>query len=63
MTHLNPDRLADSALGTGDPLTAAEEKHLDSCAECRDELAELSRIAELGRNPEHVEAFPLPEGA
>ena len=54
MTHLNPDRLADSALGTGDPLTAAEEKHLDSCAECRDELAELSRIAELGRNPERV---------
>ncbi len=46
MTHLDPDRLADRALGTDDPLTAAEQKHLDSCAECRDELAELSRIAE-----------------
>ena len=54
MTHLNPDRLADRALGTDDPLTAAEEKHLAGCAECRNELAELSRIAELGRNPERV---------
>jgi anti-sigma-K factor RskA len=58
MTHLDPDRLADRALGTDDPLTAAEEKHLNSCAECRDELAQLSRIAELGRNPERV-AHPL----
>ena len=54
MTHLNPDPLADRALGTDDPLTAAEQNHLAGCAECRDELAELSRIAELGRNPEHV---------
>ena len=54
MTHLDPDRLADRALGTDDPLTAAEEKHLAGCAECRDEVAELSRIAELGRNPERV---------
>jgi anti-sigma-K factor RskA len=54
MTHLDPDRLADRALGTDDPLTGAEEKHLAGCAECRDELAELSRIAELGRNPERV---------
>jgi hypothetical protein len=43
MTHLDPDRLADRALGTDDPLTVAEEKHLNSCAECRDELAQLSR--------------------
>ena len=54
MTHLDPDRLADRALGTDDPLTAAEQSHLAGCAECRDELAELSRIAELGRNPERV---------
>jgi len=54
MTHLDPDRLADRALGTDDPLTAAEQNHLAGCAECRDQLAELSRIAELGRNPEHV---------
>ena len=26
MTHLDPDRLADRALGTDDPLTAAEQK-------------------------------------
>jgi anti-sigma-K factor RskA len=54
MTHLDPDRLADRALGTDDPLTAAEQSHLAGCAECRDELAELSRIVELGRNPERV---------
>jgi len=54
MTHLDPDRLADRALGTDDPLTAAEQSHLAGCPECRDELAELSRIAELGRNPERV---------
>jgi hypothetical protein len=63
MTHLNPDRLADRALGTDDPLTAAEEKHLDSCAECRDELAELSRIAELGQNPEHIAPQLVPTEA
>jgi anti-sigma-K factor RskA len=62
MTHLDPDRLADRALGNDDPLTAAEEKHLDSCAECRDELAELSRIAELGRDPERI-ARQLPTEA
>ena len=49
MTHLNPDSLADRALGTDDPLTAAEQNHLAGCPECRDELAELSRIAELSR--------------
>jgi anti-sigma-K factor RskA len=54
MAHLNPDRLADRALGNDEPLTAAEQDHLASCAECRDELAELSRIANLGRQPEHI---------
>ena len=56
MAHLTPDRLADSALGIDDPLTAAEQNHLVSCAECRKELGELSRIADLGRQPEHVAA-------
>ena len=27
MAHLSPDRLADSALGIDDPLTAAEQNH------------------------------------
>ena len=58
MTHLYPDRLADRALGNDDPLTAAEEKHLDSCAECRDELTQLSRIAELSRRPEELAPVP-----
>lgn len=56
MTHLSPDRLADSALGIDDPLTVAEQNHLAGCAECRNELGELSRIADLGRQPEHVAA-------
>ena len=60
MTHLDPDRLADRALGT-DPLTMAEEKHLDNCAECREELAQLSRIAELSRQPEQL--VPVPADA
>jgi anti-sigma-K factor RskA len=63
MTHLDPDRLADRALGTDDPLTAAEQSHLAGCAECRDELAELSRIAELGRNPEHLAPQLVPTEA
>jgi anti-sigma-K factor RskA len=58
MTHLDPDRLADWALGSDDPLTVAEEKHLDSCAECRDELAQLSRIAELSRHPDELAQVP-----
>ena len=58
MTHLDPDRLADRALGNDDPLTAAEENHLASCAECRDELAQLSRIAELSRQPEQLAQVP-----
>jgi Anti-sigma-K factor rskA len=58
MTHLDPDRLADRALGNDDPLTATEQKHLNSCAECRDELAQLSRIAELSRHPEQLAQVP-----
>jgi anti-sigma-K factor RskA len=54
MAHLNPDRLADQALGDEEPLTAAEQDHLASCAECRAELTELSRIVNLGRQPEHI---------
>jgi anti-sigma-K factor RskA len=58
MTHLNPDRLADRALGIDDPLTAAEQNHLASCTECRNELAELSRIADLSRHPEELAQVP-----
>ncbi|HEX3204615.1 MAG TPA: anti-sigma factor, partial [Propionibacteriaceae bacterium] len=63
MAHLSPDRLADSALGIDDPLTTAEQNHLVSCAECRNELGELSRIADLGRQPEHVTAQLVPTDA
>ena len=58
MTHLDRDRLADRALGIDDLLTAAEETHLDSCAECRDELAQLSRITDLSRHPEELAQVP-----
>ena len=63
MAHLSPDRLADSALGIDDPLTADEQNHLVSCAECRNELGELSRIANLGRQPEHVAPQLVPTDA
>jgi anti-sigma-K factor RskA len=63
MAHLSPDRLADSALGIDDPLTAAEQNHLVGCAECRNELGELSRIASLGRQPEHVAPQLVPTDA
>jgi anti-sigma-K factor RskA len=63
MAHLSPDRLADSALGIDDPLTAAEQNHLASCAECRNELGELSRIAHLGRQPERVAPQLVPTDA
>jgi anti-sigma factor RsiW len=63
MTHLDPDRLADSALGNDDQLTAAEQAHLASCAECRDELTELSRIADLARQPEHIDPELVPANA
>jgi anti-sigma-K factor RskA len=58
MTHLDPDRLADYALGIDDPLTAEEQNHLASCTECRDELAELGRIADLSRHPEQLAQVP-----
>src|SRR5215217_1664570 len=63
MAHLSPDRLADSALGIDDPLTAAEQNHLASCAECRNELGELSRIAHLSRQPERVALQLVPTDA
>lgn len=56
MTHLSLDRLAGQALNTDDPLTPAEQNHLVNCAECREELAELSRIAELSGEPEHTDS-------
>jgi anti-sigma-K factor RskA len=58
MTHLDPDRLADRALGIADPLTAEEQNHLAICTECRDELAELGRIADLSRHPEQLAQVP-----
>ena len=63
MAHLNADRLAGRVLGTDDPLTAAEENHLASCAECRKELTELSRIADLSGQPEHVDPQLVPMDA
>ncbi len=58
MTHLDSDRLAERALSIDDSLTAAEKKHLKSCDECRNELAELSRIAELSHHPEELAQVP-----
>ena len=63
MAHLTADRLAGHVLGTDDPLTAAEENHLATCAECRKELTELSRIADLSGQPEHVDPQLVPMDA
>jgi anti-sigma-K factor RskA len=62
MTHLSPDRLADSALGI-EELTAAEQEHLAGCAECRTELTQLSRISDLARQPEHINPQLVPANA
>jgi anti-sigma-K factor RskA len=58
MTHLNPDRLADHAFCIEDPRSTAEQSHLAGCTECRDELAELSRIASLSRQPDQLAQVP-----
>ena len=41
MEHCEPDQLALAALG--EPLSAADAAHVDSCAQCRAEIASLRR--------------------
>ena len=60
MTHLSSDRLAGGVLGTEEAFTEAEQNHLVSCAQCSEEFAELGRIADLTRQPEHVDPQLVP---
>lgn len=46
--HLNPDLLALLALGE-DPASHEEHTHIESCAECRAEVADLTRAVAVGR--------------
>ncbi|GAA2039474.1 hypothetical protein GCM10009819_25730 [Agromyces tropicus] len=48
MDHVEPDELAVLALDGRDPEPAVRD-HLASCADCRDELASLSRTVRFGR--------------
>jgi anti-sigma-K factor RskA len=61
VTHLSSDRLAGGVLGTDEAFTEAEQNHLANCAQCRGEFAELGRIADLTRQPEHVDAQIVPK--
>ncbi|HZA31126.1 MAG TPA: anti-sigma factor [Propionibacteriaceae bacterium] len=49
MTHLDSELLAGQALQT-DQINANQLQHLATCPQCRAEVDELSRIAELGRD-------------
>jgi anti-sigma-K factor RskA len=60
VTHLSSDRLAGGVLGTEEAFTEAEQNHLASCAQCSEEFAELGRIADLTRQPEHVDPQLVP---
>jgi anti-sigma-K factor RskA len=50
MSHLDSELLAGHALGDTDELDTGQLKHLATCAQCRAEVEELSRIVELGRD-------------
>ncbi|MFO7689252.1 MAG: anti-sigma factor, partial [Cryobacterium sp.] len=48
MTHIDPDDLAVIALDLHE-VTALEQDHIDSCAECASELLALERTVQAGR--------------
>jgi Anti-sigma-K factor rskA len=50
VTHLDSELLAGQALGQTDQLDANQLQHIATCPQCRAEVDELSRIAELGRD-------------
>ena len=49
MTHLDPEQLAHLAIHPGGPVDADWQAHLDGCAECRAEVAELADVLQLVR--------------
>ena len=59
MEHPDEEALALLALGEGGPHT----DHLDSCDECRAEVAALRRVAEIGLETQEVRDLPPPPAA
>jgi hypothetical protein len=50
--HTNPEVLALLALGEDDSATTSEREHVASCEVCSGEVAELARLAGIGRSAE-----------
>jgi hypothetical protein len=50
LSHLDSELLAGHVLGDTDQLDADQREHLATCAQCRADVEELSRIVELSRN-------------
>ena len=58
MTHLDPDQLTLLALDEQpDPSSRA---HLDACAQCRQELASLRDVVQVGRGTQDIADLPAP---
>ena len=60
MTHLDPEQLAHLAMHPGGPVDADWQAHLDGCAECRAELAELAGVLQLVRTAPDGSLPPAP---
>lgn len=60
--HTNPEVLALRALGE-DVGTPAERDHIDACPTCSEEVAELARLAHVGRSATTSEALATPSPA
>jgi hypothetical protein len=57
--HLDSDRLILRALDD-EPLDDQETGHLDDCARCRTDLAELRHVVAEGRQTQGLQALPMP---
>lgn len=60
MTHLDLEQLAHLALHPGGPVDADRQTHLDGCAECRAEVAELTDVLQLVQTAPHGALPPAP---
>jgi hypothetical protein len=60
--HPNPEILALLALGEN-AGTADERRHIDSCPECAEEVADLSRLAAVGRSTTKDQSLATPSPA